>query len=134
MSLHLFVAHFPLALILLGAAADLVGAVFSNGRVRSWAGTLLMIGAAAAVLSFLSGARAMGVALSQPGADYELIAVHSQWGGAAVWPLAGAGVLRAIWRTRTSGIHGWGLLAASMISAFLIIQISLTGAAISHGM
>ncbi len=132
MPLHLFIAHFPLALIVLGAAADLLGTVLRREGLRRWAGTLLIAGAAFALLALVSGARAMSVVLSQPDPPYQLVAQHSQWGGAAIWPLAGGGVLRAIWRGRLTGIHGWLLLALAIVSAVLIVFISISGVAISH--
>jgi uncharacterized membrane protein len=44
MPLHLFLAHFPVALLLAGAAADLGGAALRSARPRSFAGVLLTAG------------------------------------------------------------------------------------------
>jgi uncharacterized membrane protein len=132
MPLHLFIVHFPLALVLVGAVADAIGAVSGAERVRSWAGALLMLGAFAAVVAFLTGAGATSVALSRPQPEYQLVATHSQWGGAAIWPIAAAGLLRGLWRNRLQGIRGWVNLAAAVLSAVLVYMISATGVAISH--
>ena len=130
---HLLVVHFPVALIVTGAAADLAGAVLGDRRLRSFAGVLLVLGAAAAVLAFLTGQGATMAALARvPPGDPRLDA-HAQWGAAVVWPLAAAGVLRALWRDRLEGARGWLLLAAALASAALVVAMALTGAAISHG-
>jgi uncharacterized membrane protein len=133
MPLHVFVVHFPLALILVGAAGDLVGAGLQSDRIRTWAGSLLILGSAAALLAFLTGAGAESAALSMPQPDRSLIETHSQWGGAAIWPVVGAGVLRVMWRRQLQGPHGWATLAAGVLSAALVIGISASGVAISHG-
>jgi uncharacterized membrane protein len=133
MPLHIFLAHFPFALILVGAAADTIGTVLQKERIRVWAGSALMLGSFFAVLAFLTGQRAMSYVLSQPQPPYQLVADHSQWGGAGLWVLVGAGVLRGLWRRRLTGLHGWGLLALAILSAVLIVFISATGTAITHG-
>jgi uncharacterized membrane protein len=132
MPLHLFIVHFPLALILVGAVADVIGSASGSERMRSWAGALLMIGSFTALLAFLTGAGATSIALSRPQPEFQLVATHSQWGGAAIWPIAGAGILRGLWRNRLQGIRGWVNLAAAVLSAFLVFMISATGVAISH--
>jgi uncharacterized membrane protein len=130
--LHVFIVHFPLALILLGAAGDLVGTAMSSKPLRTWAGTLLILGAFAALLAFFTGAGAASIAWGRPNPDYVLIEAHSQWAGAALWPIVAAGALRAVWRTRLTGSHGWLNLAAALLSAVLIIGISASGIAIAH--
>jgi uncharacterized membrane protein len=132
MTLHLYFAHLPLVLIVIGAAADAAGALARNERLRAWAGSLLVLGAIAAMLALLTGAGAMSLVLSQPDPPYQRVAEHSQWAGAAIWPLAGAGVLRALWRRRLSGPHGWALLAAALISAAIVLYIGASGLAIAH--
>jgi uncharacterized membrane protein len=42
--LHLFVAHFPVVLFLVGAGADLLGAAMGSASTRRAAGTLLILG------------------------------------------------------------------------------------------
>jgi uncharacterized membrane protein len=132
MQLHLFVVHFPLALILVGAVADAIGAASGSERLRTWAGALLILGSFTALLAFLTGAGAASIALSRPQPEYQLVAYHSQWGGAAIWPIVGVGLLRGLWRNRLQGIRGWVNLAAAILSAVLIYMISATGVAISH--
>lgn len=132
MPLHIFIVHFPIALILLGAAGDLLGVAMRSEAVRIWAGSLLILGAVAAMFAFLTGAGAESAALSVPRPDRTLIDVHSQWGGAAIWPIVVAGGLRAMWRRRLDGPYGWANLAAAIVAAALVIGITASGLAISH--
>jgi uncharacterized membrane protein len=133
MPAHLFLAHFPVALVVAGAAADLGGALARNGRTRAFAGVLLMAGGASAFLAFFTGGGALSAALSRilPG-DPRLDA-HQQWGAAGVWLLVGAAGLRAAWRRRLDGIRGWIALAAALASAAVVTGIALSGAALAHG-
>jgi uncharacterized membrane protein len=133
MPAHLFLAHFPVALLLAGAAADLGGAVLRDARVRSLAGVLLVAGGASAFLAFFTGGGALSAALSRvPPGDPRLDA-HQQWAAAGVWvPLASAG-LRLAWRRRLDGARGWMALAAALASAAVVTGMALSGAAISHG-
>jgi uncharacterized membrane protein len=133
MARHLFLAHFPIALLVLGAAADLYGAALSSAPARRWAGTLLMAGAVGALLAFLTGQGALPDALTRTPPPYARVEAHTQWGGAGVWLLVGAGALRLAWRRRLSGLHGWALLVAAVGSAALVIAIAATGTAIAHG-
>jgi uncharacterized membrane protein len=130
---HFFVAHFPVALIVTGAAADLAGAALRSARVRTFAGVLLMAGGASALLAFVTGGGALSAALARipPGAP-ELEA-HQQWGAAGVWLLLGAAGLRAAWHRRMDGARGWIALAAALASAAVVTGIALSGAAVSHG-
>lgn len=133
MPLHLFIVHFPVALLVTGAAADLAGALTRNERVRAWAGWLLVLGGAMAFAAFLTGGDAMARAMVRiPPGDPRLEA-HAQWGGAGVWLLAGGAVLRATWRHRLEGAQGWLLLGVALVSAAAVVSISLSGTAIAHG-
>jgi uncharacterized membrane protein len=132
MPAHLFIAHFPVALLLTGAVADVAGAAFGKRRLRELAGALLVLGAAGAVLAFLTGGGAFAMALMRVAPGDPRLDAHAQWGGAGVWVLAAAGVLRALWIGRLEGWHGWLLLAAALASAALVTALAITGAAISH--
>ncbi|HEX6913584.1 MAG TPA: DUF2231 domain-containing protein [Longimicrobium sp.] len=133
MPAHLFLAHFPVALVLTGAAADLGGAVLRSPRVRGFAGVLLIAGGASAFLAFFTGGGALSAALSRvPPGDPRLEA-HQQWGAAGVWLLLASAGLRGAWRRRLDGPRGWLALAAALASAAVVTGIALSGAAISHG-
>jgi uncharacterized membrane protein len=134
--LHLWVAHFPVALIVTGAAADVAGALLGRTGPRRWAGTLLVLGGIAALLAMLTGTGALEAALPRlgvVGAGAERVEAHAQWGGAGVWVLAGAAALRAAWRNRLDGWHGWALAGAAAVSAALVLAVSASGSAIAHG-
>lgn len=133
MPAHLFLAHFPLALLVVGAAADAVGVAVGSMPVRRWAGVLLMLGAAAALLAFLTGSGALSDLLGRVPPGHPRIEAHTQWGGAGIWLLVGTGMLRAVWREHLSGPRGWVCLAAALVSALLVVAVSLSGTAISHG-
>lgn len=130
---HLFVVHFPVALLLAGAAADVGGAALHSQRVRAFAGVLLVLGGASALLAFLTGGGALSAALARvPPGDPRLEA-HQQWGAAGVWLLAGAAGLRLAWARTLHGARGWVALAAALGSAALVTAITLSGTAIRHG-
>lgn len=61
MPLHLFVAHFPVVLFLVGAGADLLGAAMGSASTRRAAGALLILGG---VLALLAAAVVTGITLS----------------------------------------------------------------------
>lgn len=133
--LHLFVAHFPVALLVTGAAADLWGAVLRRPGVRRWAGGLLVLGAAAALVALFTGQGALDAALPRLGVvgeGAERVEAHTRWGGAGVWVLGGAGALRAAWRDRLDGPRGWLLATAALVSALLVLGITASGTLIAH--
>lgn len=133
MNAHLFLAHFAVALVVTGAAADLVGALSGRERARSFAGVLLMLGGLFALLSFFTGGGALADAAQRvPPGDPRLEA-HPQWGAVGTWLLVGGAGLRAAWRRSTGGARGWILLAAALASAAVVTAIALTGHAIAHG-
>lgn len=133
MTAHVWLAHFPVALIAVGAAADAIGAATGRQGLRKGAGALLVLGAAAALLTFLTGQGALMAAGARIGAANPHVETHTQWGGAGVWPLAALGLLRFAWRNRLDGAHGWALLAAAVASAALVIGIVASGLSIAHG-
>lgn len=133
MNPHLLLAHFPVALVLLGAAADLGGALAGRAHVRAFAGVLLIAGGCFALLAFLTGGGALAdAALRVPPGDPRLEA-HPQWGAVGTWLLVGGAVLRAAWRRSLAGWRGWLLLGAALASAAVVAGIAATGHAIAHG-
>ena len=132
MTAHHWIIHFPVALLLAGAAADAVGTAARAPHLRRWATPLLVGGAAAAVLAFATGQGALLVAQGRHPAD-DAVELHARWGGAGAWPLAAAGALRLAWRDRLRGPSGAALLAAAVVSAVLVVLISRSGITIVHG-
>ena len=133
MPIHLFLVHFPVALIVVGAAADLAGALTGKAEARRWAGVLLVLGSVAAALAFFTGGGALSYALARVSPVDPRLEAHTQWGGAGVWPLVAGGALRLAWRRRLNGVHGWVLLAAALLCAALVVAISVSGTRVSHG-
>jgi uncharacterized membrane protein len=132
MPTHLFVVHFPVALLVVGAAADLTGAALRSEATRRWAGALLIGGALAAAVAFLTGQSA-AFTLGRDPETYLRLESHTQWAGPGLWLLIIAGGLRAVWRNRLTGATGWATLALALLSAALIVAIALSGSAIAHG-
>lgn len=133
MPVHLFLAHFPVVLFLLGAGLDLAGVMAGSAERRRQAGHLLVLGALAALLVFFTGQDALASLLMRERPDPDVLDVHTQWGGAGVWALVGAGALRAAWRTQLAGPRGWINLGSAVAAAALAIAITLSGSAIQHG-
>lgn len=133
MPAHLFLAHFPVALLVTGAAADLAGAVLGDRRIRSFASVLLVAGGAFALLAFLTGGGALSAALARNPAGSPSLETHQQLGAVGAWLLAGAAALRAAWARSLDGARGWMALGAALASAALVVVLALTGSSISHG-
>lgn len=130
---HAFLAHFPVALVVTGAAGDALGAILGRQGLRRAAGALLVLGAAAAVLTFFTGDVASFATPRHLGTDHPLAEAHTQWAVSGLWPIAGGGALRLAWRERLDGWHGGLLLAIALASAALVIAIALSGAALAYG-
>ncbi|HEU4562970.1 MAG TPA: DUF2231 domain-containing protein [Longimicrobium sp.] len=133
MTVHVWLAHFPVALIVVGAVADVIGVATGRQGLRKGAGALLVLGAAAALLTFLTGQGALMAAGARIGAANRYVEAHTQWGGAGVWPLAILGGLRFVWRNQFDGLRGWVLLAGAIVSAALVVGVVASGLAIAHG-
>jgi uncharacterized membrane protein len=133
MPAHLFLAHFPVAMLVTGAAADLAGAVLRDRRIRTFATALLITGGAFALLAFLTGGGALSAVMGRNPAGSAALETHQQLGAVGAWLLAGAAALRAAWARSLDGVRGWAALAAALASAALVVGLALTGAAISHG-
>lgn len=133
MTAHIFLAHFPVALILIGALADLIAVTVRRPELRGFASSLLILGGACVLLSFLTGQSALdGIAARQPSGSMAIEA-HQQWGAVGSWVVAASSGLRAMWRKQLDGPRGWALLVAAQVAALIVIGIATSGAAISHG-
>lgn len=131
MPIHLFIVHFPVALLVVGAAADLAGVGLRSEATRRWAGALLIAGAFAAALAFFTGQGAAAT-LGRDPETYLRLESHTQWAGPSIWVLIIAGGLRGVWRNRLRGTTGWATLGLALLSAFLVVAIAQSGSAISH--
>lgn len=134
MAAHLFIVHFPVALLVLGALVDLGATAAGNRALRMRAGQLVVFGGIAAFLAFATGEGAKIVALNSAEIDLEALAVHEQWGSVATWALLGAAIVRAMWRNRFEGAIGWVHLGLALAAAALAVFITLSGTAVRHGL
>jgi uncharacterized membrane protein len=133
MNAHLLLAHFPVALVIVGAAADLVGVLARREAARVFGGILLILGGAAALGAFFTGGGALSEAMLRLGPGSPSLETHPQWGAVGTWLLAGGAALRAAWRRSLAGARGGVLLAVALLSAAAVLGIAATGHAIAHG-
>lgn len=134
MSAHLFIVHFPVAVILIGALADLAGLGLADRALRYRGGQLLIIGGFAAFLAFVTGEGAKIIALNAPAIDVGRIAAHEQWGSVGTWVLLGIAIVRTMWRNRLDGPMGWLNLVLAAGATVLVIGITLSGTMVRHGL
>lgn len=132
MAAHLFIVHFPISLILIGALADLAGVGLADRALRHRAGQLIIMGGIAAFLAFVTGEGAKIAGLSSPEVDVAGIVVHEQWGSVGTWALLGTALARGMWRTRFEGPMGWVNLAIGIVAAALTVGITITGTMVRH--
>jgi uncharacterized membrane protein len=130
---HLFVIHFPVALVLAGALVDLVGVALGDRSVRMWGGRLLIAGGVATLVAFATGEGAKLAGMGSGMMDLARLEIHQQWGSVGAWAVALASLLRGLWRTRLTGSYGWINLGAALGAAVIVVAITVTGTLIRHG-
>ncbi len=78
-NLHPLVIHFPIALIVVAAFADLVDTLFGRpGWLTSAATTLFVLGSAAAIAACLTGQQALDTVF-MPGMAHPIVQAHRTW-------------------------------------------------------
>jgi uncharacterized membrane protein len=133
MNAHLFVVHFPVSLIVVATALDLLGVGMNDRSLREWGGRFLLAAAVAVFLAFATGEGARLAAMSTGAVDLPRMEVHQQWGSVGIWAVIGGALLRTLWRNRLSGLFGWLNLLILLGATALLIAISLSGTAVRHG-
>ena len=133
MTAHLFIIHFPVTLLLIGALADLAGLGLADRALRMRAGQLIILGGVAAFLAFVTGEGAKIAAISTAQVDVSRVASHEQWGSVGTWALIGVALLRTLWRGHLDGPRGWVNALIAVVAAALVIAITVTGSFIRHG-
>jgi uncharacterized membrane protein len=133
MNTHLLLAHFPVALIVSGALADLAGALAGREALRRCAGALLVAGGFLALLAFFTGGDALAAVAGRVRPGDPRLDAHPQWGAVGTWLLVGGALLRAAWRRSLHGPRGWLLVGVALLSAAVVGAIAVTGHAIAHG-
>lgn len=132
MNAHLIVIHFPISLVFVAATLDLLGVALENRSLRDWCWRFLLAGAFAVLLAFVTGEGAKLDALSSGEIDFQQLEVHQQWGSVGIWAVIGAALLRTLWRNRTTGAHGWLNLAVILLTAALLVAITVSGTMVRH--
>jgi len=123
-NIHPMIIHFPIVLVMLAAAADLVHLVRPSLRTLSGTSTwLYSLGALAACAAFLSGRLASSTVFI-PGMAHSLIENHEQWALAGTIGLALVAVLRiaARWTRMADGRGARILLVALGVTVAFVIQ------------
>ena len=133
MSLHLFVIHFPVALLTLAVLVDLAGMGLRDAHLREWSWRLLLLGAVMAFIALGTGDGARMNAASSGALDAERMGIHEMWGGSGIWAIAGAALLRTLWRRREGLAFSLLNLALLLVAAGVIVAITLTGTLVRHG-
>lgn len=78
-NLHPLVIHFPIALIIVAAFADLVDTLFGRpGWLTSAATTLFVLGSVAAIAACLTGQQALDTVF-MPGMAHPIVQAHRTW-------------------------------------------------------
>ncbi len=133
MSLHLFIIHFPIALLLLAVLVDLAGLALRDRSLHEWAWGLLLLGAVMAFIALGTGDGARMNAAGSGTLDAERLSVHEMWGGAGIWVIAGAALLRTLWRRREGAAFGFLNLALLACAAAVVVGITVSGTLVRHG-
>lgn len=119
--LHAMVVHFPIALILVGFFAELIGLVSSNTFLRKAALLLLILGTAGVIAAFFSG-NAAGAGMEE-GSMGKALGLHEQAAQFSLWLTLAAVLLRG----------GTDLLKLNQpwirIAAFLLFALSTAAVA-----
>ena len=86
-NLHPLLVHFPIALVVAAAAADLLAALFSrSGRLHFAASSAYTVGAIAAVATYWTGRDAAATVLI-PGMAHGIVDDHRMWALVTTWYL-----------------------------------------------
>jgi len=137
-NVHPMIVHFPIVLVILAVAADLVHLVRPRMKGLGAAATsLYLLGALSAVAAYLSGRQAAG-AVFTPGMAHGLVGDHGSWAFATTVCLILVAVLRLGGRlTRLGDTRAARLLfvALGLAIAVLVQQTAERGARLvyEHG-
>jgi len=122
--LHAMLVHFPIALLLVGFLAEVIGLFQSKAFFRQAALYLLLLGTAGVIASFLSGnAAGSGIEEGSMGKALEL---HKQAAQFTLW-LAIAALSFRIGATLLKPDQPWIRAMAFILFAFSAIAVSRTG-------
>jgi uncharacterized membrane protein len=121
--LHLLLLHFPIALIITAALADILWLWRKKDFYRNAGFYCILLGAAAAIPTAITGMLLMGT-MNLTGEFAELGEVHETFGILAAVAAVAAGALRALVRNRPSGL--WAYAYAALIAGAVVL-VGLAG-------
>ena len=134
---HPIIVHTPLALLIFSVAFELIGLATDSEWWRKAAFTLLLIGAAGAVVAMLSGEAAEEIVEHAQNVDPDVIERHGNAGKLTMWIALGAVAARMVafgmQRGRTP-IAGLALIL-QLAAATMVVVTGLRGGALvyEHG-
>lgn len=130
-NIHPFVIHFPIVLIVIAAAVELMDVLFDRPAWLGEAATSLYIaGAVAAVAAYFTGAQAASTVLI-PSMAHPFVAEHRSWALVTTWYCAAAVAIR--FAARAAGVPRARslralLLAVGLVAVLLLQQTAERGA------
>ena len=128
-NLHPLVIHFPIALIIVAAFADLVDSLFGRPQwLASAATTLFALGAAGAIVACLSGQQALETVL-MPGMAHPIVESHRTWALATTFYFSLLTLIRvgAGYRAPLARRYRFVLLIASLVGVAGLQQTAERG-------
>jgi uncharacterized membrane protein len=130
-NIHPFVIHFPIVLIVIAAAVELMDVLFDRPAWLGEAATSLYIaGAVAAIAAYFTGAQAASTVLI-PSMAHPFVAEHRSWALVTTWYCVAAVVIR--FAARAAGVPRARslralLLAVGLVAVLLLQQTAERGA------
>ncbi len=127
--LHPAVVHFPIVLILLGAASAIVAAFWRGGHMPRFAASLLVAGALGTWAAVETGESDGGLLEGGPGARETLVDAHQTWAKRtlAIVIVAGAAALGSALAGRWPRIARSAAIAAAVAGAAAAYAVYETG-------
>ncbi len=131
--LHPEIVHFPIALFIIYALLEIIGAVFKKDFFSKTAHLILFLGLLGAVAAVLTGNSAQQAAqeLSKAGASVPLSAIgnHEDYANFTMWYFAGLLVLRTfvVLRKKFAGSITYLFVILSLVGVFLVYQTAMLG-------
>jgi uncharacterized membrane protein len=129
-NLHPLVIHFPIVLLTVASAIDVVDALFERPAWLSTAATSLYVAAAAATAAaYLSGVQAAATVFI-PGMAHPAVEDHRVWALLMVWYVVATAIVRVVARLAgfpRARLHRLALLAVGLIGVVLMQQTAERG-------
>ncbi|MCK6619697.1 MAG: hypothetical protein HUU32_04670 [Calditrichaceae bacterium] len=123
-NVHPLIVHFPIALLIFALLFDLFALIFRNiNWVRYAAGSLYILGALAAVITYLSGKQAADV-VNIPAMANPTLTEHADWALYTVWFFGIYGVVRLVFL--------WKKLTEKWVISFVIFLVGAGGMALLY--